>query len=315
MRSCLVTGGAGFIGSHLAGVLAGRGDAVTVYDDLSTGSAANLEGIEARLIEGDVRDAQRLRHAMEGANLVFHLAAFVSVPASLEEPVRCNQINLNGSLNVLRAARELGVRRVVLASSAAIYGDAEQVVGEDRTPQPHSPYAASKLAMEAAARMFTERYGLETVCLRFFNVYGPRQPRHSAYAAVIPEFIHCLLSGTQPTVFGTGSQSRDFVYVGDVARASLLAAEASGASGQVFNIGSGQATSLLELLAELRALVSDSREPAFGPSRTGDIHFSQAEIRLASETLGFQPGVELDRGLRQTVDWIRETIHNPQVQA
>lgn len=294
--------------------MAAHGHTVTVYDDLSTGSAGNLDGVEARLIEGDIQRYDRLLEAMQGAEWVFHLAAFISVPQSVEQPVECYDINLNGSLNVLRAAQAAGVKRVVLASSAAVYGETDSVVDESQPPQPQSPYASSKLAMEGAAQLYGELYGLETVCLRYFNVFGPKQAPGSAYAAVIPEFIRCLLNQTAPNIHGEGTQSRDFVFVQDVVQANLLAAEAEGAAGRVLNIAGGKAISVSQLLQELQALVPGTPDATYGPPRAGDIHYSHASIQAAETALGYRPQVSLETGLQSTVEWFRYAGDGPQVE-
>ncbi len=255
MPIALVTGGAGFIGSHLVQLLADRGWSVRVLDNLSTGSRDNLAGTGAELVEGDIRDPQAVDQAALGAGLVFHLAAMISVPESMAQPVECYRANVLGSLHVLDAARRAGARKVVLSSSCAVYGNAGHPVDESSETAPISPYAASKLAMEQAARMMAAAFGLETVCLRYFNVYGPRQAPDSPYAAAIPIFIRTMQSGRAPVIFGDGLQTRDFVFVGDVARANLLAAEARVEPGTVFNIGSGRSVTINEVVETLRRSV------------------------------------------------------------
>jgi len=300
----LVTGGAGFIGSHLVRALLARGDDVRVLDNLSTGARANLADHPVELLVADVGEADQVRAATRGVDTVFHLGAMISVPVSLENPANCYRTNVLGSLHVLEAARRELVRRVVLASSSAVYGDHDGPVAEDAASRPMSPYASSKLAMEELARLYTSAMGLQTVCLRFFNVYGPRQDVHSPYAAVIPLFIEGLLDGRPPTIHGDGGQSRDFVFVEDVVQAMLQASQAA-VAGQVFNIGQGQSWTVLELAETLAALVQESLPPVFGPARAGDIRTSAADIGRATEALGYRPVWDLHQGLQATVEWTR----------
>ena len=305
MPAALVTGGAGFIGSHLVRLLVERGWSVRVLDDLSTGSRQNLAGTGAELIVGDIRDPQVVDRAAQGAGSVFHLAAMISVPESMAQPVECYRANVLGSLHVLEAARRAGAGRVVLSSSCAVYGDAGHPVDEASDTVPISPYAASKLAMEQAARMMALAFGLETVCLRYFNVYGPRQAPDSPYAAAIPIFIRTMRGGQAPVLHGDGLQTRDFVFVGDVARANLLAAEARVEPGSVFNIGSGRSVTIADLAGTLRALFPGIPEPAYGPPRPGDIRFSAGRIDRAEQALGYRPETALAKGLAATVEWAR----------
>jgi len=300
----LVTGGAGFIGSHLVRALLARGDDVLVLDNLSSGARANLADLPVELLVADLGEADPVRAATRGVDTVFHLGAMISVPASLENPASCYRTNVLGSLHVLEAARREQVRRVVLASSSAVYGDHDGPVAEDAASRPMSPYASSKLAMEDLARLYTSAMGLQTVCLRFFNVYGPRQDVHSPYAAVIPLFIEGLLDGRPPTIHGDGGQSRDFVFVEDVVQAMLQASQAA-VAGQVFNIGQGQSWTVLELAEALAALVPGSLAPVFGPARAGDIRTSAADIGRATKALGYRPAWDLHQGLQATVEWIR----------
>ena len=304
MTRVLVTGGAGFIGSHLVRALLARGDDVRVLDNLSTGARANLADLPVELLVADVGEADQVRAATRGVDTVFHLGAMISVPVSLENPANCYRTNVLGSLHVLEAARRELVRRVVLASSSAVYGDHDGPVAEDAASRPMSPYASSKLAMEELARLYTSAMGLQTVCLRFFNVYGPRQDVHSPYAAVIPLFIEGLLDGRPPTIHGDGGQSRDFVFVEDVVQAMLQASQAA-VAGQVFNIGQGQSWTVLELAETLAALVQESLPPVFGPARAGDIRTSAADIGRATEALGYRPVWDLHQGLQATVEWTR----------
>jgi UDP-glucose 4-epimerase len=308
MPTALVTGGAGFIGSHLVRRLEARGWSVRVLDDLSSGSRANLEPTGAELMVGDIRDPQAVEAAAQGAQLIFHLAAMISVPESMARPAECYHANVLGSMNVLQAARHADARRVVLSSSCAVYGDAEAPVDESAPTAPISPYAASKLAMEQAARMTSLAFGLSTVCLRYFNVYGPRQAPDSPYAAAIPTFIGTMLAGKPPVIHGDGRQTRDFVFVNDVARANLLAAEAQAEPGAVFNIGSGRTVTIAELVAALRALIPGIPEPAFGPARTGDIRYSSGRIEAAGRALGYRPETALRDGLAATVEWARGAL-------
>jgi UDP-glucose 4-epimerase len=235
----------------------------------------------------------------------------VSVPASLDDPLSCYEVNLQGTLQVLWAAYQAGVQRVVVASSAAVYGEATEPVDEESPKRPLSPYAASKLAMEGAARLFTRVYGLATVCLRYFNAYGPRQRPDSPYAAVIPSFIEAMLEGRPATIHGEGDQSRDFVYIGDVVRANLLAAERPEAVGGVFNIGSGVSVTIRELAGILQSFFPQAPAPLHGPSREGDIRFSRAVLDRAAQALGYRPEVGMQEGLRSTVEWFRQERPTP----
>ncbi len=305
MRRVLVTGGAGFIGSHLARALVDRGDEVRVLDDLSSGSRKNLEGVPVSLIIANLEDADQVRAASRGVDLTYHLGAMISVPRSLEDPASCYRANVLGSLHVLEAARREGVRRVVLASSCAVYGDRSAAASEDAAGDARSPYAASKLAMEGLARLYSELFDLEVVCLRYFNVYGPRQDPRSPYAAVIPLFVQAMLDNRPATIYGDGTQSRDFVFVEDIVHANLLAAEAQGASGGVFNIGRGEAVTVLELLHELRHFFPKAPEPVFAAPRPGDILLSAGDVRRAAQALGYRPAWPLHRGLEATVQWVR----------
>lgn len=301
----LVSGGAGFIGSHLSrGLLEARHE-VSVLDDLSTGCEANLNGRDIKFAVGDVRSSNALEHALDGVDAVYHLAAYISAPESVREPELCYDINIMGSLNLLIAAHKAGVKRVVLASSAAVYGDTEEPVSESRIPQPQSPYAASKLSMEETAKVFAREYGLETVCLRFFNVFGPRQDPDSPYAAVIPQFIQEFESGRGVTILGDGEQTRDFVFVEDVVQACLLAMESKKAIGESINIASGRSVSILELAGILQGFYPEAPEVQFGAPREGDVRFSQADITKAREALGYHPKIELEEGLRRTVEWFK----------
>ena len=305
MAKVLVTGGAGFIGSHLVHGLLDRGDRVRVLDNLSTGSKANLAGLDIDFIEGDIRDTAVVQEVINDVDFIFHLAAFISVAGSMEDPLACYDANLNGSLNVLMQADKAGVRRVVLASSAAVYGESESTVDENHPPTPLSPYAASKLAMEQAAKLFSQSFNLETVCLRFFNAYGPRQSPDSPYAAAIPKFIQVMSAGEPVTIHGDGRQTRDFVYVGDIVNAMLLAADGESIDGRVFNIAGGNSVSINKLVETLQRFFPETPDPVFGPPRQGDLLFSEADISLAERALGYRPRIDLQAGLGITVEWFR----------
>ncbi len=305
MITSLVTGGAGFIGSHLVRGLLEQGDQVLVLDNLSTGRRENLNGLDITLIEGDIRDLNTVRQAVSGVNHIYHLAALISVHASMENPLDCYTVNLNGSLNILWAAHQAGVSRIVLASSAAVYGETETRVNESVKTRPLSPYASSKIAMEQAAQLFTRTFNLPTISLRCFNIYGPRQSPHSPYAAVIPIFIHEMLAGRPPTIHGDGEQTRDFIFIEDVVRAFILAAEAPEAVGEVFNIGAGASISILDLAHTLQQIIPNSLDPIYASPRLGDIRFSEADIIRAESALGFRPTIDLKEGLQLTVEWFQ----------
>ena len=300
----LVTGGAGFIGSHLVEGLVRRGHAVRVFDNLSTGSLDNLAPVQdaVEVVIGDLRDGEAVNRAVEGVEVVFHQAADPSVPRSISHPRDCYDINVLGTLNLLAAARDAGCRRVVFASSCAVYGnDPRQPKSEELPPAPESPYASSKLAGEELCQVFTRVYGLEAVALRYFNVYGPRQSPDGPYASVIPRFIADLKAGARPRVFGDGEQTRDFIFVGDVVEANLRAATASEAVGEVINIGSGHSTSINALLTVLAPLIGNTVEPIYEAERPGDVRHSLAEMSKARRLLGFEARTPLAEGLAQTV--------------
>jgi UDP-glucose 4-epimerase len=308
-RTCLVTGGAGFIGSAIVRVLLEQGARVRVLDNLSTGSLENLPSPKNDLyvMEGDIRDTEQVAEAVANVDLIFHQAAFVSAPLSLEQPQTCFEINVRGTLNVLEAARDAGARRVVLASSAAVYGDTLRMPLTEASPLTSlSPYAASKRTNEVYADLYTRAMGLDVVALRYFNVYGPRQSAQSAYAAVIPIFIQRMGSGKPPVIYGDGGQSRDFVYVRDVARANVRAGDAETAPGGVFNICSGEEMTVNQLAATLREIIPGSPDPRHEAERPGDIYRSVGDPGLASDVLGFQPQVSFTEGLTQTVSWMEK---------
>ena len=303
----LVTGGAGFIGSHLVDALVDRGDDVVVLDNLSTGRLDNLSPA-AELIEGDVADEDTVSKAVAGCEVVYHQAALGSVARSVERPLLSDDANVHGTLAVLQGAHLAGARRVVMASSSSVYGGASQVPTPESAPLvPRSPYAVTKLTGEHYARVFRELHGLETVCLRYFNVFGPRQRPDSQYAAVIPLFIDALLSGRRPSVHGDGRQSRDFTFVADAVQANLRAgsAPAESCAGRAFNIARGAPSSLLELLDILAAEVGVSITPDHTDPRPGDVRHSHADISAARRDLGYEPSVSFSDGLARTLDWFR----------
>ncbi|HPL63292.1 MAG TPA: SDR family oxidoreductase [Syntrophales bacterium] len=309
-----ITGGAGFIGSNIAEEIVRRGKRVRILDNFSTGKRENLsfpgsERIE--VIEGDVQGLADCRKAAEGADFILHHAALVSVSRSVADPILCHDINVTGTLNMLVAARDAGAKRFVFASSAAVYGnrDSGSALPESVRLEPMSPYGSSKLIGEINCALFRELYGLETVALRYFNVYGKRQNPHSDYAAVIPKFIQALLEGKRPTVYGDGLQSRDFICVSDVVNANIKACEADGrAAGLAFNIACNRSHSLLDLLREISAITKKNGNPLFTDPQPGDIRFSMADISLAREFLGFNPETSFHSGLEQTVEWYRGKI-------
>lgn len=306
MPRFIVTGGAGFIGANLTWRLVNEGARVTVIDNLSTGHLENLAGLGKRIrfVNEDVRDLDLLRKLFVGAEVVFHQAALSSVPRSISNPVTSNAINVDGTLNVLIAAKEAGVRRVVLAGSSSAYGDSRILPKtEDMPGNPLSPYAVTKYVAELYGKVFARVYGLETVCLRYFNVFGPRQSSDTQYAAVIPRFVLAMMQGKRPLIYGDGEQSRDFTYVDNVVEANLLAAETEGISGETFNVGCGIRYTLNDLVARLNQLLGTRLEPEYGPPRAGDVRHSMASIDKAQRLLGYKPVVAFEDGLRRTVEW------------
>jgi UDP-N-acetylglucosamine/UDP-N-acetylgalactosamine 4-epimerase len=301
----LVTGGAGFIGSHLVQALLERGDAVTVLDNFSTGKRENLAPFaeRIRLVEGDVADMSACLDAMHGVDTVLHQAALGSVPRSVADPAGTHEANLTGTLNALVAARASGVQRFVYAGSSSAYGDTETLPKrEDMLPRPLSPYAVSKLAGEHYCAAFHATFGMQTITLRYFNVFGPRQDPHSQYAAVIPRFIAAALAGAAPAIYGDGEQSRDFTYIDNVVQANLLACTApTEAGGMVFNTGGGQQTTVNRLWRMIRELTGASTEPSHSPPRAGDVRHSLASIERAQQVLGYRPAIGIEEGLRRTV--------------
>jgi nucleoside-diphosphate-sugar epimerase len=303
MAKFLVTGGAGFIGSHIAEALAGRGDEVRVLDDLSTGRIQNLAGFRERIdfLEGDIRDLETCRRAVEGVGTVFHEAALASVVRSVADPILNDAINVRGALNVLVAAKDAGVRSVVLASSSAVYGDDPAAAKvEGREGKPLSPYGVSKLIDEKYAQVFHALHGLRAVALRYFNVFGPRQDPTSEYSAVIPLFIAQMLRGERPTIYGDGEQSRDFIYVGDVVRANLMAAERPAAAGEAFNVACGLGTTVNGLLAAVNEVLGTRLEARYAPPRPGDILHSRADIAKARRLMDYAPAISFREGLART---------------
>ncbi len=309
MPTYLVTGGAGFIGSNLVEALLERGITVRVLDNLSTGRRSNVQHLmnDIEFIEGDIRSMETVNAAARGVEVVFHEAALVSVPASVEDPVMANEMNVTGTLNVLVAARDAGARRLVLASSAAIYGDNPVLPKvETMLPEPLSPYAVSKLADEHYCEAFTKLYGLPTIALRYFNVFGPRQDPASPYSAVIPIFLSRMARGEPPTLRGDGLQTRDFVYVSDVVQANLLAAEAPPERSGAFNVAQGQRTSLLDLIDAINQILGTQMSPNHGPPSPGDVRDSVADITKIRGGLGFSPSVSLQEGLERTAAYFLE---------
>ncbi len=328
----LVTGGAGFIGSHLVEALVARGEKVRILDNLSTGRKENLEEItgssfpdlealpegtfislheKVEFLLGDVGNLETCRQACQGIREIFHLAALGSVQRSVEDPVATHYANATGTLNILKAAGEEGVQRVIYASSSSVYGNIsanpEEVIPkvESLPPHPQSPYAATKLMGEEYCRIFADLYGLETISLRYFNVFGPRQNPNSIYAAVVPKFIAAILSEQAPVIFGDGEQTRDFTYVGNVTEANLLARQAKGVNGKVFNIACGQRTSVNNLLLYIQEISGCSIPPKYAPPRKGEVRHSLADIKLAKKELGYQVKVDLKKGLEKTWEWFR----------
>jgi len=311
MAVYLVTGGAGFIGSHIVEQLVRRGERVRVLDNFSTGRRENLTPFldQIELLEGDLRHAEICRRAVKGVEVVLHQAAVPSVQRSVDDPRLSHDANTTGTLNLLIAARDAGVRRLVYASSSSIYGDSPTLPKhEGMPPQPRSPYAASKIAGEYYCQVFTEVYGLETVSLRYFNVFGPRQDPTSQYAAVVPIFITALLRGEPVTVHGDGLQSRDFTYVSNNVQANLLAATAPEVTGRVFNIACGKRVTLLELLDVLAEIVAVDVKRQHTDPRPGDVKHSLADISRAQAELGYEVTVDLVEGLRRTVEWYRQRL-------
>jgi UDP-N-acetylglucosamine/UDP-N-acetyl-alpha-D-glucosaminouronate 4-epimerase len=309
MAKVLVTGGGGFIGSNLVRALLARGGGVRVLDNFATGNRANLADVwdEIELVEGDLRSYERVHAATRGVELVFHQGALPSVPRSVQDPLTTSAVNVEGTLNVLLAARDEGVRRVVAASSSSVYGNSGALPRvESSPPDPESPYGVAKLAAERYCVAFSRVYEMETVVLRYFNVFGPRQDPTSQYAAVVPKFINAVAAGEALRIDGDGHQSRDFTFVENVVEGNLLAADAPGASGAVLNIATGEQTTVLELAETIGDLVGRDVEKEFQPPRAGDVRHSWADVGEARRMIGFEPRVSLRDGLQRAVDWFLE---------
>jgi UDP-glucose 4-epimerase len=303
----LVTGGAGFIGSNLVRALLERGDEVRVLDNFSTGNRANLEELDVEIVEGELRSYERVHNAVRGTEVVYHLGALGSVPRSVQDPLTSSAVNVEGTLNVLLAARDEGVRRVVFSSSTSVYGSTRQLpTSEDSPPDPISPYGVAKLAAERYCVSFSRVYeSFESVVLRYFNVFGPRQSPFSQYAAAIPRFVVAIDAGEPVSIYGDGMQSRDFTYVGNVVDATIRAGEAAGASGEIFNVAGGAPASVNEVADTIGAILGKPVERIHLPSRAGDIRDSWADLSKTRAALGYVPGVGLEEGLRLTVESLR----------
>jgi UDP-glucose 4-epimerase len=303
-RVSLVTGGGGFIGSNLVRALLERGDTVRVLDNFSTGNRRNLDGLDVEIVEGELRSYERVHRAVRGSEVVFHLGALGSVPRSVQDPLTTSAVNVEGTLNVLLAARDESIRRVVFASSSSVYGSSEQLPLHESMPvDPISPYGVAKLAAERYCVSFSRVYhSFETVVLRYFNVFGPRQDPGSQYAAVVPLFLTAVAAGEPVTIFGDGAQARDFTYVDNVVEANLLAAEAAGASGRIFNIAAGAPASVNDLAEAIGRLLGKPVEKRYAEPRAGDIRNSFADVAAAREVLGFEPRIDLEEGLRRAAE-------------
>jgi len=313
MAKYLITGGAGFIGCNLSRYILDKGHDVVVLDNFATGKRENLTEImdKIELIEGDIRDRDTVDRAVEGCAAIFHQAALGSVPRSMEDPATSHDVNVNGTFTVLESARAAGVKRVVFAASSSAYGErAESPKHEAMAPMPISPYAANKVSCEAYMQAYAAGYGMETVCLRYFNVFGPHQDPEGAYAAVIPAFVSRLLSGQAPVVYGDGEQSRDFCYIENVCNANWLAstAPAEQCSGKVMNIACNARTSLNEILGQLKELLGSDIEAIYEDERPGDVKHSLADVSAARDAIGYEPAVFFAEGLRKSIDWYRENI-------
>jgi len=313
MRTILVTGGAGFIGSHIAAALVARGDKVRVLDNLSTGFRSNMQGFIDRIefIEGNLLDPQTIANSVAGVDCIFHEAALASVPRSVADPLASHAHCVTGTVALLNAARQAKVGRVVYAASSSAYGDQPYCSKREiDLPAPLSPYAAAKLACEYYCQAFTATYGLETVAIRYFNVFGPRQDPNSEYSAVIPRFITAMLAGKRPTIYGDGLQSRDFTFVANVVQANLLAADAPNVAGKMFNAANGKSTDLLMLLRLLNELLGTNVEPIHVPARVGDVRESLADITMARKFLNYEPEVDFAEGLRRSIAYYRSIAEN-----
>lgn len=306
MAKALVTGGAGFIGSNLVRALLERGDSVRVLDNFSTGNRANLEELDVEIVEGELRSYERVHNAVRGSEVVYHLGALGSVPRSVQDPLTSSAVNVEGTLNVLLAARDEGVRRVVFASSSSVYGAKRELpVGESLLADPISPYGVAKLAAERYCVSFSRVYeSFETVVLRYFNVFGPRQSPFTQYAAMVPLFITAIAAGDPVTIYGDGEQSRDFTYVANVVDATLRAAHADGASGRIFNVAAGTPASVNTVAETIGRILDKPVQSTFAPPRPGDIRDSWADVTAAKDVLGYEPSIDLDRGLHLTIEYL-----------
>lgn len=303
----LVTGGAGFIGSHIVDELLKQDNEVTIVDNLFSGKLKNIDAKKVKFVNADIRDFEILKKECKGADFILHQAARRSVPASFEEPEEYHDVNINGTRNVLEAARLNDVKRVVFASSSSVYGNVDQFPQKESfDPDPISPYALTKLAGEKYLNLYYKIYGLKTFSLRYFNVFGPRQDPNSKYAVVIPIFIHHVLNNTQPTIDGDGLQSKDFSFVKNVVEANLLACSAKKGFGEAFNIANGEGMSVNDLLKNINKICSKSIKPLYGPPRIGDVRKSWADVAKAKEYLGYEPKVDLVQGLKRTIEWFKE---------
>ena len=314
MAGYVVTGGAGFIGSHIVEELLRRNETVKVIDNFSTGKRENVKPFEgaAEIIDADISQAKNLAQLLKGADYVVHQAAIPSVPKSIIDPVKSHEANVNGTLQLLVACREAGVKRVVYASSSSLYGDSPTLPKhEGMMPNPLSPYGAQKLFGETYCQVFTKSYGLETVSLRYFNVFGPRQDATSQYSGVLALFIPAVLEGRRPTIYGDGEQSRDFTYVKNVVEANLLACKAPGVAGQFFNIACGDRITVNSMLQDINKITGKDISPVYADARAGDIKHSQADITRAKERLSYEPRVSFEEGLRHTIEWYRENLRRP----
>ncbi len=310
MARYLVTGGAGFIGSNIAEELVSLGEEVVVFDNLSTGHEGNIEHIrqDITFVKGDIRNASEVRKALNGVDYVLHQAALASVPRSIDDPLLVNEVNVGGTLTVLDESRHASVKCVVYAASSSAYGDSEVLPKrEDMLPAPLSPYAVSKLVGEHYCSVYSEVYGLPTISIRYFNVFGPRQDPASQYAAVIPIFISHLLDGKAPTIYGDGEQSRDFTYVGNIVKANIMAAKSDKAAGQFVNIACGGRFTLNELYRMLCELIGVSIDPVYSDPRQGDVKHSHADISMAEELLGYSVETDFEEGLKRTVEWYKQS--------
>jgi nucleoside-diphosphate-sugar epimerase len=311
MAVYVVTGGGGFIGSHIVENLVRQRNTVKVIDDFSTGKRANVEAFknDVEIIEADLAETKNLTQFLKGTDYVIHQAAIPSVPKSILDPLKSHNANVNGTLNLLLACRDAGVKRVVYASSSSLYGDSPTLPKhESMMPNPLSPYGAQKLFAEMYCQVFTKAYGLETVSLRYFNVFGPRQDSTSQYSGVLALFIPAVLQGRRPTIYGDGLQSRDFTYVQNVVEANLLACKVPGIGGQVFNVACGDRITVNSMLHQINKIVGVDISPVYAEPRSGDIKHSQADITRAREHLGYEPKVSFEEGLRATVEWYRKNL-------